>query len=174
MPQPSITQRISWLAASLRRRMGSLKREFSKQVTAATCLTTLAVLIIAGCGKKTAPTGSVAGRVTYASQPVTQGTVVFENRTEGQFRAATLDSNGQYQLPEVRLGEYNVSVQPPAPELPNESSGTPAQIRAKMATVKVIDPKDIPRPFRAFETTPLKRSVESGANTFDFDLSAQK
>jgi hypothetical protein len=139
------------------------------------CLMAVGLIAVVGCGKQGAPTGSVSGHVTFASQPVAQGFVVFENRTQGWLRAVPLDSSGGYQLPEVGVGEYTISVQPPEPERPSESSGTPAQIRAKMATVKIIDPKNIPRPFRSFETTPLKRSVAPGANTFDFDLAtAQK
>lgn len=130
------------------------------------------VLLVAtsGCGERRAPSGSVSGHVIFASRPVAQGFVVFENRAQGWLRAAPLDSSGEYVLPEVDVGEYTVSIQPPQPERPSESSGTPTQIRAKMAAVKVIDPKDIPKPFRSFETSPLKRSVAPGANTFDFDL----
>lgn len=138
-------------------------------------LTGLVLAATPGCGNRSAPSGSVSGHVTFASQPVGQGFVVFENRAQGWLRAAPLDSSGEYVLPEVGVGEYTISVQPPQPERPSESSGTPAQIRAKMAAVRVIDPKNIPRPFRSFETSPLKRSVAPGANTFDFDLAtAQK
>jgi hypothetical protein len=125
-----------------------------------------------GCGKSGASAGSVTGRVTYSTQPVTQGFIVFESRAQGALHAAPLDAEGKYELPEVRVGDYNVVVQPPEPERPSESSGTPAQIRAKMASVKVVDPKNIPRIYRAYETTPLKRSVESGANMFDFELAS--
>src|SRR5262245_32039143 len=49
-----------------------------------------------GCGTSGSNTVAVQGRITYDSQPVTEGNVVFENAAHGWLRAAPLDSKGEF------------------------------------------------------------------------------
>ncbi len=133
-------------------------------------LSALLLGAIAGCGKSHRPEGIVNGIVSFDSQPVAEGHVVFENRSMGWLRVAELDSEGRYQIANVPFGEYTVTIQPLEPKRLDETTGSPAEIRAQMATAKAPDPKNIPRPYRAFETSPLKRSVKAGNNEFNFEL----
>jgi hypothetical protein len=145
-----------------------------RDLTMGVLLAAFPLVVVAGCGKQPPAAGSVAGRVTFESQPVAAGHVVFENPGQGWLRAAPLDSDGRYNLPEVRVGDYTVTIQPPEPNRPNEATSMPAEIRAQMATVKYVDPKNIPRQFRSVQTSPLKRSVVPGSNEFDFELSTKQ
>ncbi len=69
------------------------------------CLMMIAHL---GCGGPS--TTPVSGQITYQNKPVFPGTVVFMG-TEGKTFSGTLDNTGNYRLPAVESGEYQVCVQ---------------------------------------------------------------
>jgi hypothetical protein len=75
-------------------------------------------------------------------------------------------------MADIRVGEYTVSVQPPAVKMPNESDTSAEEIKAKIGTMKSPDPANIPKPMRATQTSPLKATVAEGDNAFNFDLAA--
>jgi hypothetical protein len=112
----------------------------------------------------------VAGRVTFNSQPVTAGTVVYENPSQAWIAAADLDADGRYRLTDLRVGNYVVSVQPPAEKSPNESNASIEEIKAGLASRKAPDPINIPRPVRSTQTSTLKATVVEGDQELSFDL----
>jgi hypothetical protein len=123
---------------------------------------------VCGCGSSGPDTGSVDGRIMYQGQPVTEGTVVFENAARGWLRVAPLDEQGEYHIKDVHVAEYSVSVRPPDPKLPNETTGTAKRI---VITPSMFpDPANIPKRFRSVDTSPLKTSVVAGTNHVDYDL----
>lgn len=122
-----------------------------------------------GCDTLGPQVGSVAGRVTFEAKPVTSGTVVFENPSLAWISAAELDSEGHYELRDIRVAQYTVSVQPPPPNLPDDS-GTLEEIRQQIKQVKPADPKNIPRPVRSTQTSPLRADVVEGEQEYNFEL----
>ena len=131
----------------------------------------LCCAVFVGCSSDGAATGTVKGQITYNSQPVTAGMVIYENASKGWIGASELDTEGRYRIPDIRLADYVVSVQPPTPKTPSESDGSIEEIKAKMVTYKVPDPANIPRPVRTTQSSPLKASVTEGDQEFNFDLS---
>lgn len=127
-------------------------------------------LVVTGCSPDKPVSGNVQGRVTFQSQPVTEGTVIFENPTAAWINVAELDSGGRYELPDIRVAEYHVSIQPPQPVVPNENTHTPEELRALRGSVKPPDPKNIPKSVRSTQTTRLRANVVEGNNTYDFEL----
>lgn len=130
----------------------------------------LAILGMLGCESDGPMTGSARGRITYQSQPVTAGMVVFESPSSALIASADLDADGRYEIADLRVAEYHVSVQPPQPQVPNESTHSIEEIQAYSRNPQEPDPKNIPRPVRSTQTTPLRANVVEGENTFDFDL----
>lgn len=128
---------------------------------------------VSGCGPKSPATGEVSGQITYNSQPVTAGMVVYENPSKAWIGAGELGSDGRYQISKLRVGEYTVSVQPPVPKMPNESDSSIEEIKAKLGTIKAPDPANIPRPVRSTQTSSLKASVVEGDQEVSFELSAK-
>jgi len=127
--------------------------------------------VVIGCGSKGPAAGTIKGQVTYNSQPVAAGTVVYENPSKAWIGAGELDAEGRYRISDVRIGDYIVSVQPPAPKLPNESDSSIENIKSKMAAYKAPDPANIPRRVRSTHTSPLKASVVEGDQELNFELS---
>lgn len=68
----------------------------------------LMMIVLTGCGGP--PTIPVSGQVTYQNKPVFPGTVVFMGN-DGKTFSGTLDNVGNYRLPAVELGEYQVCIQ---------------------------------------------------------------
>lgn len=122
---------------------------------------------LSGCGEKGPLTGTVQGTVTYRGKAVGEGFVIFENQAKGWTRAAKLKPDGSYEHREVPVAEYVVRIEPPQPELPNETTG----FRGGGAAPPVPDPKNIPKKFRTSQSTPLRASVAEGDNRYDFELS---
>jgi hypothetical protein len=133
---------------------------------AATCLA-----VLGGCKPKGPPTGTVTGQVTYNSQPVTAGMVVFENPTQAWIGGSELDGQGRYRIADLRAGDYIVSIQPPAAQGPNENTSSVEEIKANRSRTKKPDPANIPRPVRSSHTSPLKASVVEGNQVHSFELS---
>ncbi|MEX2171736.1 MAG: hypothetical protein WD851_20625 [Pirellulales bacterium] len=138
--------------------------------TSHVALVAAALTLSAGCESNGPAIGTVTGQVTHESKPVTPGTIIFENPSLALISLAELDSQGRYLLPDIQVAQYTVSVQPPEPILPSESDGTVEEIKAKLAKVKIPDPKNIPRPVRSTQTSPLRANVVEGEQEFNFEL----
>lgn len=68
----------------------------------------LVLVLMAGCGN---PKGSVSGKVLYQDKPLTGGYVTFIQE-KGPSLSAKIQSDGQYRIDKVPLGEVKITVQP--------------------------------------------------------------
>ena len=103
------------------------------------------------------PRGSVSGKVTYNGQPLASGavavivTLIDEGAGEGA--SARTDSSGNYYIPTIRTGEYDVAVY-------NEPPGPGGKV------VKL----NIPDKYQDVLSSGLKVTVKEGKNTADLKL----
>lgn len=129
------------------------------------------LLLLCGCGKP--EVGTVAGSVTLDGQPLSNGTIVFEDATrgvsvnaalavDGTFTARTYDKQG---LPP---GSYQVAIRP----------GSVGSGEAPL--VGEVDPNStpsastIPERYRSVKTSELTADVKLGDNSpFDFLLTSE-
>ena len=118
------------------------------------------------CSRSGPELASVTGKVTYQGKPVMKGTVSFV-ATEPSRRNATglLDPNGMYKLQTeepgdgAELGDYDVTIfshdEPILDYTPKEP----------------VKPKPlVPTKYESPKTSGLKRTVKSGSNTMNFEL----
>lgn len=124
-----------------------------------------ALLLIIGCGSSE-PMGKVSGKVTFQGTPVSEGTVTFVNKEQGDLAAGELQPDGTYTLFStaggLKPGTYKVAIRPPEVEIPGDGSTAPS-----------TGPKDvdnIPETYRNGETSGFEAVVEEGKNVFDFDM----
>lgn len=118
------------------------------------------------CGSSGPPMARVSGTVTYMGKPVTKGVVSFVS-TDPSRRNATgqLDKSGNYRLQTeepgdgAELGDYDVTLY---------SHDEPLlDYRPK---VPVKPQRLIPEKYENPKTSNTKRTVKSGSNTFDLEL----
>ncbi|MBI3465007.1 MAG: carboxypeptidase regulatory-like domain-containing protein [Planctomycetes bacterium] len=103
-------------------------------------------------------TYEIGGTVKFAGQPVSEGTVTFEETATRNTVQAQLGADGRYSL-RVPPGTYRVMVEPP---LVAETGVSDAGM-----TYKKVD--NIPNKFRSSQSTTLTAKVDSAA-TLDFEL----
>jgi len=141
--------------------LGPVRRAVSLALTAAAvALTPMA------CGRSGPEMARVSGTVTYQGKPVPKGTVSFV-ATDPSRRNATgqLDQNGYYQLQTEEpgdgavVGDYDVSLYAHEEKI--------LDYRPK---VPVKPQRLIPEKYENPKTSNLKRTVKSGSNTFNFEL----
>jgi hypothetical protein len=127
----------------------------------------LALLLVAGCSDGP-PVGKVQGKLTVGNQPLTAGSVIFENRDTGVAAQAALGSDGGYvirfrQRDGLPPGTYQVAV-------------TPSTIGTGEAPLVVPNNEPppaspIPEKYRTIKTSGLTATVKAGDNPpFDFNL----
>jgi len=126
------------------------------------CISAAAIVAFGGCGGGGNPVGTVAGTVTFQSQPVAEGQVSFRSEKTGKGNVAPLDSSGGFSLPEaLDVGTYTVFVTPPTPPPPD------------MDQAPQPPPKEysnIPEKYRSEVTSLLRAEVKEGENSFTFEL----
>ena len=106
----------------------------------------------AGCGPDGKPMGTVAGRVTYKGQPVTEGEVEVVNTDFAVGAIVRLDATGRFEVDvPVPAGVYSVAVAPP-----------------RFVEGKTFP--NIPRRARALATSGLTVTVNPGKNEADIEL----
>jgi len=123
-------------------------------------------LTATGCGSSGPEMASVYGTVTYQGKPVPKGTVSFVS-ADGKHRNATgqLDANGSYKLQTeasgdgAEPGDYDVTVYAHDEVLLDYKPKVAAKPTI-LAPTKYENPK----------TSGLKRTVKSGSNKFDLEL----
>ena len=132
----------------------------------------------AGCGESSTYDGperaSISGKVTFNGAPIETGSITFTPEDGSSTVASAPIGGGAYWLSEghgPNLGTYKVSISASKPsddviateepELDDEESGRPRRPKQK--------PEEI-LPAKYNTETELKVEVESGSNTFDFDL----
>jgi hypothetical protein len=126
----------------------------------------LLVLLAAGSGCGGPAIGQVSGKVTFRGQPVTEGKVTFLPQGAGNPAEADLQSDGSYRVQTIDgglvVGDYLVLINPPVVLVDTDPGKSPPSPMEKPV-------KNIPARYRN-QGTPLKVTVQPGANTFDFDL----
>jgi hypothetical protein len=112
----------------------------------------IAALVLAACATQGPELGSVSGTVKMDGQPVPYAQLSFE--PEGPGRAATgrADENGEYAL------EYS----------PTAAGALVGPVIVRISTLTADHPETIPPKYNT--KSELKRQVESGSNTIDFEL----
>lgn len=117
-------------------------------------------LNLSGCneGGQQVPTSKVMGTVTFQGSPVEDGRINFESDPPG-YGAAGEIKQGAFEIKDVPLASYKVTVTPPlpAPPVPGEK---PAD----------TDPADIPAKYRTPTTSDLTAEIQAGDNALTFEL----
>jgi hypothetical protein len=136
----------------------------------------LLLAALAGCSGRP-PWGTVKGRVSLGSQPVTEATIIFENSESGIAVTCPLREDGRYEIatyhgPGLPVGTYRVAVAPGGRMRDGDDSPlagkNPPPPKKKTAS-------PIPSRFHTATASPLLAEVREGENpAFDFDLSAGK
>jgi hypothetical protein len=118
-----------------------------------------------GCGGGPEMAG-VSGRVTYNGKPVSKGTISFVSTDPDRPNATgQLDANGRYRLQThepgdgARLGDYDVTIYTHQEERLQYVPKTPQKVE-RLTPEKYENPK----------TSGLKRTVKSGSNSIDLEL----
>jgi hypothetical protein len=119
----------------------------------------LAVSLIGGCAKTGRQMVPVHGAVTFQGKPVTEGTVQFNDPTNGDAPSADLKPDGTYAMT-VPEGHYTVSI---LPVLVNTGGdGVPNLVYKTTA--------GIPAKYRDGTKSGLTADVSPTATQFDFAL----
>jgi len=123
-------------------------------------------LIPLACGSDGPEMAKVKGRVTYQGKPVPKGTVTFvTNKATHRNAVGQLDANGNYQLQTelpgdgAEVGDYEVTVYAHDDVILDYTPKVPVP-------PKILAPEKYENP----KTSGLKRTVKSGSNTFDLEL----
>lgn len=125
-------------------------------------LTTLLLvcLLTVGCGKR-GDLAKVTGVVTFNGQPFEGAIVQFEPlQGKGSVSAGLTDSKGRYKLMHTldtkgcMLGEHQVTIRTAAAYYEEEGEAPQKELI----------------PFRYNSRSELRRTVQPGSNTFDFEL----
>lgn len=123
-----------------------------------------AALGATGCGPSR---GDVTGKVTYKEKPLVFGTVQFDT-VEG-LKQGNIDSNGNYSVPGVVVGEVKAAVNSPNP---NSGDRQPL-VREGMTLPKIPEVKGwfpIPQEYQNLSSPQLTYTVKTGANKIDIEL----
>lgn len=116
-------------------------------------------LVVPGCGQKSKPKGSVAGKVTLNGQPYGDASIVFLNSGTGQGGSVNLNPDGSFQLPQkLEVGTYIVYLAPKAEEDP---AAEPKPVS--------ID-KTVPEKYWNEATSDIRVEVKAGSNNFPIEL----
>jgi hypothetical protein len=116
---------------------------------------TVVALLLGGCGS--ADFGAVSGRVTLGGEPLAGATVEFQPE-EGAPAYGITDDDGRYTL-----------------RWSADQGGAPVgPVKVRITSFQESEPKIKERvPARYNRKTELVREVESGSQTFDFELEAK-
>jgi hypothetical protein len=143
-----------------------MRSQFQVGSVSVLVLAAAAALAATGCGSSGPEMASVSGKVTYNGKPVPKGTVSFvATQADGRNASGELDASGNYRLQTeapgdgAQLGEYDVALYSHDEEVLDYTPRVPVKVE-RLIPEKYEDPK----------TSTLKRTVKSGSNTFDFEL----
>jgi hypothetical protein len=127
---------------------------------------TIAALLLAhlglmgsGCSSGDRPI-PIRGKVTFRGEPVTEGTVQFNDEKTGRGTEVELGPDGAYQAA-LPAGEYKVIILPPLRIVESQSGPPDPQFK------KV---KNIPEKYRSTATSGLSATVSADQTVHDFDL----
>ena len=142
-----------------------------------------------GCGQSGLPVKYVKGVVTLDGAPLEGATVIFSpkaskgmvaagrTQTDGSF---TLNAQGAKPGTGTTAGDYNVTISkvemPEFVEISTDDPryGTPEQERLQQEADNAKPIVIVPEKYNQIETSPFTAKVESGSNTFTFDVSSKE
>ncbi len=130
-----------------------------RALVAAVVLGTLVLVSGLGCGSGDRPV-SLQGKVTFQGQPVTEGTVQFNDEKTGHGAEVELGPAGSYQAT-LPAGTYAVVILPPL--LNVESKNSPPDPQFKKV-------RNIPNKYRSTVTSGLTAAVSPNKIVHDFDM----
>ena len=142
------------------------------------CFLLLITLVITGCGPRPIKTEKVTGTVTLDGKPLPGATVGFipKSTSEGNSGYAVTDDDGKFVLQTTlgaagagtTVGEYSVTVT----KTDMIKTGTGKNDEGKV--IDIQQPKDIlPLVYANPTKSPFQVTVQSGENTFDFELKSK-
>lgn len=123
----------------------------------------MATILLQGCGESASSRveREVTGKVTFQGQPVTEGTVQFEDSANGHGGSAGLTADGSFSVT-LSEGSFKVAVLPPTEITPDTPQSPGGEV--------VKDVKNIPPKYRSLQSSPLEAQVSAERLTHDFDL----
>jgi hypothetical protein len=142
-----------------------------------------------GCGQSGIPVEYVRGVVTLDGTPLEGATVIFSPKgSEGMVGAGRTQSDGSFTLNAqgakpgagTTAGDYNVTISKvEMPEFVGMSTddpryGTPEQEKLEQEAANAEPTVIVPEKYNKAETSPFMAKVESGSNTFTFDISSKE
>jgi hypothetical protein len=148
----------------------------ARVLPAALCLSLTA---LAGCGPPAR--AIVSGKVTFANQPLTVGTVTFY-AADNIMGSGVIKPDGTYTVADAPVGDVTVLVVTPKnlgptmagrPDKPAAGGpGMPAEFRPPGADQGTVAVKIVPIPekYGSAESSPLKFSVQKGTQTYEIEL----
>ena len=154
------------------------------------CLPLLFVIALcsSGCGQSGTPVEFVQGVVTLDGTPLEGATVFFSPKgSEGIGAAGRTQSDGSFTLNAqgaepgagTKTGDYSVTINKvEMPELVDIGTddpryGTREQERLEQEALNAKPKVIVPEKYNSAETSPFTAKVESGSNTFTFDISSK-
>ena len=134
----------------------------------ANCLLMMGVLLVLGCGSSGGARAPVAGKVMYKGQPVPSGTVAFVN---GSTVATGTIQDGQYNIPNVAVGENQVSVTTPPTPGTGQQMQMKQKVEGKTITVQPLKSVTIPSKYTRPESSGLTYTATAEkTQTYDIEL----
>ena len=146
-------------------------------------------LCFLGCGQSGLPVEYVEGVVTLDGAPLEGATVIFSPKaSEGMVASGRTQTDGSFTLNAqgakpgagTTAGDYNVTISKvEVPEFVGISTddpryGTPEQERLEQEAANAEPTVIVPEKYNKAETSPFTAKVESGSNTFTFDVSSKE
>lgn len=128
------------------------------------------MIVAAGCGHGSPPTGAVRGKVTIRGEHLDAGQVCVASRA-GIGAVAAVAPDGTYDFKDrLPLGEYTVWLAPP-PQPPPPLPPTPGQ---RPPAVAFADHsgwiRRVPAKYRSEAASPLRLTVEPGDNVLPLEI----
>lgn len=132
------------------------------------------LLASAGCGSDSTGRVAIEGKVTYAGQPVKEGTIIFRSLDASLPEASAGIAEGTYQIPlqtGPKAGEYEVKIT--AIRMKKVAGGnTPPYLKSTDAsspnTLGMMPEQYLPAKYNS--QTKLRTQIESSKFQYDFTL----
>ncbi|MEZ6039278.1 MAG: carboxypeptidase-like regulatory domain-containing protein [Planctomycetaceae bacterium] len=104
---------------------------------------------------------SVSGKVTFSGSPVSEGEISFVDKSTGGSDAATLASDGSFQV-SLPAGSFAVVITPPTIMVDEEENTEPYE--------SFKDVPNIPEKYRTSNETPIAISINADSSDNSFDM----